>query len=138
VNVPLVALLVFVAWTLLLLMAIGGVRVSQVLAGKAKANEFPAGVPHGGDRYWRLNRAHLNCLEFLPLFATVVLVGAVAGAGGSLLDNLARLIVVARVGQSLAHISSGSVVAVNVRFSFFAVQLASLVVMGIAVARAVA
>ena len=124
---PLWCLAGFVAWTLVLLLGIAVARVGAVLRGEKQANEFPSGVPHGGDRYWRLNRAHLNCVENLPLFATVVLLSAVAGVKSPGLDTLARVYVAARVGQSLAHISSGSVLAVNVRFTFFLVQYGCLV-----------
>jgi uncharacterized MAPEG superfamily protein len=95
--------------------------------GQKKANEFASGVPHGGDAYWRLNRAHLNCLENLPIFATVVLVATVAGIRAAILDTLARTFLAARVGQTLAHVSSGGVVAVNVRFTFFVVQVACVI-----------
>lgn len=126
-TTPLWCLLGFVAWTLVLLLAIAVVRVGAVLSGRKKANEFASGVPHGGDAYWRLNRAHLNCLENLPIFATVVLVAAVAGVREPHLDTLARTYLGARVGQSIAHVSSGSVMAVNVRFTFFVVQVACVI-----------
>ena len=126
-TTPLWCLLGFVAWTLVLLLAIGVARVSQVLAGTAKPTDFPAGVPHGSDPYWRLNRAHLNCLENLPLFASVVLIATVAGLRSPALDTLARTYLGARVCQSLAHLSSGGAVAVNVRFGFFLVQFGCLV-----------
>jgi uncharacterized MAPEG superfamily protein len=126
-TTPLWCLLGFVAWTLLLLLAVGIARVGAVLRREKRANEFPSGVPHGSDAYWRLNRAHLNCVENLPLFATVVLVAAVAGVKAPILDTLSCLYLAARVGQSIAHVSSGSVLAVNVRFTFFIVQVGCLV-----------
>lgn len=136
-TIPLWCLLGFVAWTLALLLAIGGARVSQVLAGKAQPTDFPAGVPHGSDAYWRLNRAHLNCLENLPLFASVVLIATVAGVRSAVLDLLARVYLGARIGQSLAHLSSGSATAVNVRFSFFLLQFACLAGFALVIARSV-
>jgi len=126
-TTPLWCLLGFVVWTLLLLLGIAVARVGAVLSGQKKANEFASGVPHGGDAYWRLNRAHLNCLENLPIFATVVLVATVAGIRAAILDTLARTFLAARVGQTLAHVSSGGVVAVNVRFTFFVVQVACVI-----------
>ena len=131
---PLTSLLLFAGWTVLLVLAVGAVRGLKVFSGQAQPADFTAGVPHGSDRYWRLNRAHSNCLEFLPLFAVVVLVGAVAGVENEWVDKMARLIVVARVGQSLTHIASGSNLAINVRFGFFALQIVALVSMGIVVA----
>jgi len=126
-TTPLSCLLGFVLWTLVLLVGIACARVGAVLGGRAKPGDFPSGVPHGGDRYWRLNRAHLNCLENLPLFASVVLVATVAGVKVPALDTLARVYLGARVGQSVTHVASGGVVAINVRFTFFLVQLGCLV-----------
>jgi uncharacterized MAPEG superfamily protein len=126
-TTPLWCLVGFVAWTLGLLSLIGIARISKVVAGKAQPTDFPAGVPHGSDAYWRLNRAHLNCLENLPLFASVVLVATVVGLRSPTLDTLARVYLGARVGQSLAHLSSGGNLAVNVRFTFFLTQVGCLV-----------
>jgi len=126
VTIPLLCLFGFILWTVLLLIAIGAARVAQILAGKARASDFTSGIPHGGDRYWRLNRAHMNCLENLPLFSAVVLTGAVIGADAPLLDRFSELYLVARVGQSLTHISSGSERAIQVRFAFFTFQLLCL------------
>ena len=134
-TTPLWCLLGFVAWTLVLLVGVAGTRTAAVLVGQKRANEFPSGVPHGGDAYWRLNRAHLNCLENLPLFATVVLVATVAGIRAPLLDTLACVYLGARVGQSITHVSSGSVIAVNVRFTFFLVQVGCLVMFLLTIAR---
>jgi len=136
-TTPLWCLLGFVAWTLVLLTFIGVARVSKVLAGRAKATDFPAGVPHGSDPYWRLNRAHLNCLENLPMFASVVLIATVVGLRQPILDTLARVILGARIGQSLAHLSSGGELAVNVRFAFFLTQLVCLVGFMVVIARSV-
>ena len=126
-TTPLWCLVGFVAWTLVLLLAIAFTRVGAVLTGAKKANEFPSGVPHGGDAYWRLNRAHMNCLENLPIFGALVLVAAVAGLRAPLLDTVAKTYLAARIGQSVTHVVSGSVIAVNVRFTFFLVQVACLI-----------
>ena len=133
-TTPLWCLLGFVLWTLVLLLALGAVRVGKVMTGKAKANDFPSGVPHGSDAYWRLNRAHSNCVENLPIFASVVL-AAVAGVHVPALDTAARVFLGARVGQSLAHVSSGSALAVNVRFAFFVVQVCCVIRFLLAIAR---
>jgi uncharacterized MAPEG superfamily protein len=126
VTTPLLCLFGFILWTVALLLAIAAVRVREILAGKARASDFTPGIPHGGDRYWRLNRAHMNCLENLPLFSAVVLTGAVIGADAPWLDRLAEFYLLARIGQSVTHISSGSDRAIQVRFAFFGVQLLCL------------
>ncbi|MEE8581738.1 MAG: MAPEG family protein [Myxococcota bacterium] len=134
-STALLCLLGFVGWTLLLLISIGVIRVSHVLTGARRPNEFPGGERHGSDRYWRLNRAHANCLENLPIFAALVLVAAAADVSEPRLGQLAVVILAGRVGQSVAHISSGRNLAVNVRFAFFLSQLVCFVWMGILIAR---
>lgn len=128
-TTPIYALMGFVFWTVFLVLAIGGVRVLQVMKGEAAANGFPSGQPHGGDAYWRLNRAHMNAVENLPLFASVVLAGHVTGLTNGTFATLAQVYVIARVLQSLIHVSSGSVVAVNLRFTCFVVQIGCLLTM---------
>ena len=70
---PLFCLLGFVLWTAVI--AFVGIvvpRVASVLAGTAPPEGWPADVPHGSERYRRTMRAHLNCVENLPLFASVL------------------------------------------------------------------
>ncbi|MGE0790943.1 MAG: MAPEG family protein [Sandaracinaceae bacterium] len=128
--IPLLCLLGFVAWTVLVVVfGLGVTRVGAVLRGEAKPNAFPADVPHGTDRYRRTMRAHANCVENLPLFAAVVLTAAVTDVTSSTLDILAMVYLGARIAQTIAHIASGSSLVVNIRFSFFAVQLLALAAM---------
>ncbi len=124
------ALLGFAFWPVLLVTAIGGFRALDVLTGRKKANEFPAGVPHGGDLYWRLNRAHLNSLENLPIVASVFIIAHLAGVHSALTETLALVILGARIVQSVIHISSGTPMAVNLRFTAYVVQLLALAVFG--------
>ncbi len=134
-STALLCLLGFVGWTMALLLSIGVVRVSEVATGTRKPNEFPSGERHGGDRYWRLNRAHANCVENLPVFAAIVLAAAAVGVDEAGFSQLAVLVLLARIGQSLTHIASGSNMAVNVRFGFFGLQVVSFIWMGIITAR---
>jgi uncharacterized MAPEG superfamily protein len=136
-TVPLWSLLGFCAWTIaIVVVGIGRVRVTAVLTGAARANEFPADVPHGDPTYRRVLRAHANCVENLPLFAAVVLVAAVTHVDTPALDALAVTYLVARIAQTVTHIASGSARAISTRFTFFLVQLACLVGMGVVIARA--
>lgn len=128
---PLLALLAFVAWTLLIVVAgIGAVRVSKVLRGEAKPNAFPANVPHGSERYQRTLRAHANCVENLPVFASVVLIGEVVGFRSGAFDTLSVVYVAARMAQTIAHIASGRSRIINIRFVFFLVQILCVISMG--------
>ena len=70
----------------------------------------------------RLEDAHANCLENLPIFAVIVLAGAALGRLGDL-QALAPWVLVARMGQSLAHLSGTGPVQVFVRATFWAAQL---------------
>jgi len=124
-SVPaaIIALTLYALWAMFLVLSVGAVRVGQVVRGKAHAGSFTPGVPHGPERYWRLNRAHMNTTENLPIFATVVFAGWAAGAIDPAFNALAMTVVAARAVQSLIHISSGSVQAINMRFTAFAVQI---------------
>lgn len=130
-TTPLFALMGFVFWTMFLVVAIGLSRVAEVASGKTAVNGFPSGQPHGSDRYWRLNRAHLNCVENLPLFGAVVLAGHVTGLTDGSFATMAQVYVAARVAQSLVHVSSGSAMAVNVRFGCFLTQMTCVMLMAV-------
>ncbi|HAN31858.1 MAG TPA: hypothetical protein DCQ06_09700 [Myxococcales bacterium] len=124
-STPLLCLLIFALWTVsLVIVGVGGYRIPPIVAGRKRANAFAADVEHGGPGWYRrCVRAHMNCVENLPVFGAVVLIGAVAGIATERLDMLAMAYVAARVLQSLIHIASGSSAAVSARFGFFVVQL---------------
>lgn len=125
------ALLAYAFWTVLLVLGVCGWRAAAVLGGRTKANEFTSGEEHGSPGYWRLNRAHINAAENVGVFAVVVLAAHFLGAGGPLIDQLAWATVALRVGQTLAHVSSNTVTAVNVRVTCFVLQLACIVAIGV-------
>jgi uncharacterized MAPEG superfamily protein len=132
-SVSIYCLVGWCAWAILLVLAVATVRVTQVLRGTKRANEFPSGMQHGGDAYWRLNRAHINTVENLPIFGALVLAAVWVRVDVALPCELA---LAARLVQSLAHISSGTAMAVNVRFTAFATQLGGFVVMIVRLLRA--
>jgi len=125
-TTPIWMLLGFAAWTIALLTAtIGVYRWTLIFAGRMPINGFRAEQPEGADWYKRAMRAHANCIENLPVFGAIVFALHVSGASGSLADYASIGVLVARVMQSLVHVSlpqTSSVVAV--RFSFLLVQLA--------------
>jgi uncharacterized MAPEG superfamily protein len=122
--VPSIAPLIFYAlWAITLVLMVGADRVLLVLRGQAKANSFTPGAPHGSDSYWRLNRAHLNTVENLSIFAAIVLSAYIVGQGTATFNLLATIVICARIIQSLIHILSGSVTATTFRFLAFGVQL---------------
>jgi len=130
------ALIAYALWALALVITLAIVRATIVLRGRAKPNSFTAGIPHGGDAYWRLNRAHLNTLENLPIFAAIVLSGWVVGMETATFNRLAVIVILARIVQSFIHLASGSVAAESFRFAAFAVQVVCEIWMALLVLQA--
>ena len=116
------ALLGFAAWYLLLTFALGIFRSGLVLSGKKSANSFATDGSDVGDFGRRLNRARDNCFETLPLFAAIVLAASLMNKI-SVIDPLAMYLLYARIGQSVTHLASTSIPAINVRFALFLVQI---------------
>jgi uncharacterized MAPEG superfamily protein len=118
----LVALCGFAAWTVLLLVVVIGYRgLTMSRTGKAINTFSPAGTdldPLGQ----RLTRAHLNCLETLPVIGAVILSAAVAGRA-DVTDALALPLLWARMGQSLVHAISTAPAMVMLRGALLTVQL---------------
>lgn len=114
------ALVGYLGWFLLLLLAMATVRTVAVLGGKA-ANSFR---PDGSDMPGfaaRLTRVHANCYESFPFFGGVLLLALATGTT-AVTDPLALWLLAARLAQSLVHLASTSVLAVQARFAFFIAQ----------------
>ena len=133
---PLTALIFFVAWALLLVMSIGAWRAALVFSGRRPITGFTAGTQHGGDAYWRLNRAHLNTIENLPIFGALVLTGTLLQMQDAISQILPTVVLYARLTQSVIHVTSGSAMAINMRFAAYAVQVASMLTMAYVLLRA--
>lgn len=133
---PLVALMLFAVWGLALVMSIGISRLSQVLLHGKKAGDFPAGTQHGSDAYWRLNRAHMNVVENLPFFAALVLAGLYLQVQDTAFQVLPTMVLYARIAQTLIHVSSGTTLAVTLRFMCYLVQVLSMFAMAYVILRA--
>jgi uncharacterized MAPEG superfamily protein len=133
------SLLGFALWTLsVLAFTIGVHRWSRILTGKSAIHQFPADAPEGPGWYRRATRAHANCLENLPVFATIVFVAKVVGAHGTALDVLGVVLLAARVVQTSVHVAFVETArTVSIRFTFFSVQLVAMIVMAVIVIAAV-
>ena len=121
-NNSLLALTGFVTWTLLLLVLMESLRSRLVLLKTVPSNGFQPDNGNLSPFMQRLARAHANCLEGLPVFGGLLMIAALAGQT-AITDPLALVLLGARVVQSLIHLASLSVMAVNLRFSAFAVQM---------------
>lgn len=125
-NPTLIALAGFAGWTALLAVMLVGVRLANVLGGAKKAlNQFsPSGddLPGFGQRF---TRAHLNCLEVLPIFAAVVIVAGLSNQF-AVTEGTAMYILYARIAQTLTHLISTALPMVLLRGTFFFIQIALL------------
>ncbi|MCH7980329.1 MAG: MAPEG family protein [Proteobacteria bacterium] len=121
-NATIATLLLYVAWTMVLLFMLAYVRVSLTLTGKRQANSFdPSGVDVSPFCN-RLCRAHANCYESFPILGGLLLL-AIATDNTAITDGLAYYLIGARILQSTMQLVSSSNVAVQFRFAFFVAQL---------------
>jgi len=138
-TVPVWMLLAFATWTVVLLLGTVGVyRWSRILTGHVPIREFRADRVEGEDWYKRAMRAHANCVENLPVFGAVVLALHFGDVRGAMVNAVCIGVVVARVLQSLVHVSLVQTNAVvSLRFVFFIVQLVGFLSLTVAIVRQV-
>ena len=117
------ALTGFVSWALFLLVAMETIRTYLVLTGKVAANGFAPDNSGLSPFMQRLARAHINCIEGLPIFGGLLAIAIMTSRTG-ITDSLASWLLAARIVQSIIHLVSTSPVAVSLRFTAFAVQMA--------------
>jgi len=126
IQIPVLMVLLFAVWTILLLvLTVGIYRWGSIFSGKAQLTDFRADDVRGSDFYKRAMRAHANCVENLPVFIAVVFAAYTVGLVSETVDILSVIVLVARVLQSIIHVA---VVQTNrivfVRFCLFLTQLA--------------
>ena len=120
---PIQSLIAFALWTLALIVVVFGYRGLRFLKG-APINHWPRGNKPADDAAFikRVEDAHANCLENLPVFAVVVLAAAAMDKTATI-AALAPWVLYARVGQSLVHLWGVNQLQVFLRVSFWSVQL---------------
>jgi uncharacterized MAPEG superfamily protein len=121
------ALLGFVALTLLLVVGVFLYRGVRFLRG-TPINYWPRGNKPADDAplIKRMEDAHANCLENLPVFAAIVLAAA-ALQKLELLAPFAVWVFYARIGQVAAHLSGVGKLNVLIRANFWSAQLTLMV-----------
>ncbi|AXQ30791.1 MAPEG family protein [Solimonas sp. K1W22B-7] len=118
----LVALIGFTAWTLLLVFIAVNWRALEILRG-VKADSWTRGAERERpSMVKRMEHAHFNCLENLPVFAAIVL-AAYAMGKQPVVDTLACYVLIARLAQSLVHIMGVSHWMVMLRAAFYTAQV---------------
>jgi uncharacterized MAPEG superfamily protein len=135
-SIPVWVLLAFAGWTILTLTTtVGLYRWGHILTGRASIAEWNPDVPQGSDWYRRAMRAHMNCVENLPVYGAIVVAIIASGASGPALDSLALVLITARVLQTVLHVSATPTeFTAALRFAFFFAQLACMLAMGVIVA----
>jgi uncharacterized MAPEG superfamily protein len=122
------ALLLFAAWTLLLIILVFLYRGVRVLGGTA-INSWPRGKDAGDlPLIKRITDAHANCLENLPIFAVIVLAAAALNKTAAI-NPFAVYVLYARLGQSIMHLIGTNVPLVMLRATLWAIQLVLFVLM---------
>ena len=117
------ALTGFVLWALFLLVVMETIRAYLVVTGKVTANGFTPDNSGLSPFMQRLARAHANCVEGLPIFGGLLSI-AIMTSRTEITDPLASWFLCARIVQSIIHLVSTSPIAVWLRFTAFAVQMA--------------
>lgn len=111
-----------IAWTLFLLALMEGLRIRFLVAKTVAANEFRPDNANLPPFMQRLARAHANCIESFPIIGGLLVVALLTHRTG-VTDALAPWLLAARVLQSSIHMASTSLLAANLRFMAFAVQM---------------
>ncbi|MBR9651822.1 MAPEG family protein [Thalassovita aquimarina] len=138
-SIPIFALLGFALWTLVILFgAVGVYRWSRILTGRTRLSHWTADPDAGSGIYPRAMRAHMNCIENLPVFGAIVFAIDHMGLESGLLDGLAIVVLAARVVQSLIHILlEQSDRVILIRFGFYFSQIVAMIAMAVSVLAAV-
>ena len=123
------ALIGFTAWTLLLVLIIFAWRGIEIVINGKKADSWTRGKDVAAPGLIRrIEHAHINCLENLPIFAVIVLAAAATGKS-AVTEPYAMYVLYARVAQTLTHMVGVSHWLVMLRATFWAIQLILFVLM---------
>ena len=116
------ALLLFAAWTLVLMFIYVNYRVLLTLTFKKPANSWGRDAADADPAIIkRAHHAHLNCVENLPVFAAIVLAASALGKA-PVVDAVAAWVLYFRIAQSVTHLIGTSALLVFIRANFFLLQ----------------
>lgn len=121
-NDTIIALLGYISWTLALLIWLAIYRTMLVTSKQKAPNDFKVDGSDSPPFGARLTRAQSNCVESFAFIGGLMLL-ALATNSLVITNGLALLLLAARIGQSVTHLISTSVLAVQIRFAFFLGQV---------------
>jgi uncharacterized MAPEG superfamily protein len=116
------ALTLIIGWTLFLLLLMEVLRTRYILGKSVASNALKPDNSNLPPFMQRLSRAHANCYESFPIIGGLLIVALLTNRA-AVTDGLAFWLFGARVVQSTIHMISTSVLAVNLRFTAFLVQM---------------
>ena len=122
-NDTIIGLLGYITWILVLLVWLAVYRTLLVAKKEQAVNGFKADGSNSPAFGERLVRTQGNCVESFAFIGGLMLL-ALATNSALITNGLALLLLAARLGQSITHLLSTSVLAVQIRFVFFLIQVA--------------
>ncbi|MGI9401404.1 MAG: MAPEG family protein [Rhizobiaceae bacterium] len=130
-STPILVMTLYAIWTLILLFgSVGIYRWSRILTGRADIKQWRADEQQGNEWYRRAMRAHMNCVENLPVYSALAIAAAISNISTPGLDRLAITVLVARILQSLIHILVEQTNKIaTIRFILFFVQAVCMIAM---------
>jgi uncharacterized MAPEG superfamily protein len=118
---PLWGLVIFILWTIAVVILLLTVRIRHLSAG-GSVKDFA--TPNDESLLWRLFRVQSNLVENLPLYIGVVFLLTVRGESGIVVDSLVVVYIVFRLVHSGIHIAG---IDPFFRFLCLVIQLGCLV-----------
>jgi uncharacterized MAPEG superfamily protein len=101
-TIPLWGLVIFILWTIAIVIALIAVRIRHLSAG-GSPKDFA--TQNDESLLWRLFRVQSNLIENLPLYLGVVFLLTVRGVSGIAVDSLIVAYIVFRLLHSMIHIA---------------------------------
>ncbi|MEA5451055.1 MAPEG family protein [Leptolyngbya sp. CCNP1308] len=116
-TVPLWGLVIFMLWTIAVVVLLLAVRIRHLSQG-GSPKDF--GTPDDTSLLWRLYRVQANLVENLPLYLGVVVLLTVRGVSGAAVDTLVGVYIAARLVHSGIHMAglnpNGRLISLGIQF----------------------
>ncbi len=100
-TVPLWGLVIFILWTIAVVVLLLAVRIRHLAAG-GSPKDF--GVIDDNSLLWRLFRVQANLVENLPLYLGVIFLLTIRGISAGVVDLLVSVYITFRLLHSIDHI----------------------------------
>lgn len=101
-TVPLWGLVIFILWTIAVVLLLLAARIRHLSTG-GSPKDF--GTPNDESLLWRLMRSQSNLVENLPLYIGVLFLLTVRGVYGTVVDALVVVYIVFRLVHTVIHIA---------------------------------